>query len=230
MHSLRSSLYILYSSVSSLSSVAALSSSSYAPGESIPCPAGRCIGGLGANRTVIVAGPPVKRPAGHATGRNGQEMGWILSWRERTDRNGQENVADSVRAREDRQERTGKRGGFCHGERGPYGMDRKCGGFCQGENGPGGMDRKRGGSCQGERGPTGMDRKRGGSCQGENGPGGTGKKRGDPVKAKMDRQDPRFYWLWSWRESNPRPNKAPKSFLHAYLSFNCRQRHEGKRP
>lgn len=24
--------------------------------------------------------------------------------------------------------------------------------------------------------------------------------------------------LWSWRESNPRPNKEPKSFLHAYPS------------
>ena len=25
--------------------------------------------------------------------------------------------------------------------------------------------------------------------------------------------------LWSWRGSNPRPNKEPSGFLHAYLSF-----------
>ena len=25
------------------------------------------------------------------------------------------------------------------------------------------------------------------------------------------------HFLWSWRESNPRPNKEPKCFLHAYL-------------
>ena len=37
-------------------------------------------------------------------------------------------------------------------------------------------------------------------------------------------------YLWSWRESNPRPNKAPKGFLHAYPSFDCRQLYEGRRP
>ena len=48
------------------------------------------MGGLGANMAVSVAGPPVKTPAWHATDLNGQEMGRILSRRERTGRNGQE--------------------------------------------------------------------------------------------------------------------------------------------
>ena len=37
------------------------------------------------------------------------------------------------------------------------------------------------------------------------------------------------FW-WRWRESNPRPNTALKGFLHAYPSFDCRRRHEGRRP
>ena len=28
---------------------------------------------------------------------------------------------------------------------------------------------------------------------------------------------------WSWRESNPRPNKQPKGFLHAQLLVDCRE-------
>ena len=39
-----------------------------------------------------------------------------------------------------------------------------------------------------------------------------------------------FFWnnqinlifLWKWRESNPRPNKEPICFLHAYLGLNFR--------
>lgn len=33
--------------------------------------------------------------------------------------------------------------------------------------------------------------------------------------------------LWSWRESNPRPNREPEGFLHAYPSFHpsLRTRH-----
>ena len=31
-----------------------------------------------------------------------------------------------------------------------------------------------------------------------------------------------LYFLWSWRESNPRPNKEPIRFLHAYPSFGFR--------
>ncbi len=31
------------------------------------------------------------------------------------------------------------------------------------------------------------------------------------------------YTLWSWRESNPRPNKAFKSFLHAQTPKYCRE-------
>ena len=29
--------------------------------------------------------------------------------------------------------------------------------------------------------------------------------------------------MWSWRESNPRPNKAFKSFLHAQTPKYCRE-------
>ena len=50
-------------------------------GVGIPCQAGSCIGGLGANRTVFVAGPPGRRAAWHATVLNGQEMWRILSRR-----------------------------------------------------------------------------------------------------------------------------------------------------
>ena len=32
--------------------------------------------------------------------------------------------------------------------------------------------------------------------------------------------------LWSWRESNPRPNEEAIRFLHAYLRLNFRKRHE----
>ena len=35
------------------------------------------------------------------------------------------------------------------------------------------------------------------------------------TKKPLKRQ--RLKFLWSWRESNPRPNIFPKSFLHAYL-------------
>jgi hypothetical protein len=31
-----------------------------------------------------------------------------------------------------------------------------------------------------------------------------------------------FYYLWSWRESNPRPNKDTQRFLHVYFVINCR--------
>lgn len=34
--------------------------------------------------------------------------------------------------------------------------------------------------------------------------------------------------LWSWRESNPRPNEEIISFLHAYLCLNFRARTEPK--
>ena len=41
-------------------------------------------------------------------------------------------------------------------------------------------------------------------------------------EAVIDGQ-PRRFQLWSWRESNPRPNKETISFLHAYsrLWFSC---------
>ena len=34
--------------------------------------------------------------------------------------------------------------------------------------------------------------------------------------------------LWSWRESNPRPNEEIISFLHAYLCLNFRAAAEPK--
>lgn len=38
------------------------------------------------------------------------------------------------------------------------------------------------------------------------------------------------YFLWSWRDSNPRPNKQYASFLHAYFVFNFRLKTENKHP
>lgn len=35
-------------------------------------------------------------------------------------------------------------------------------------------------------------------------------------------------FLWSWRDSNPRPNKQQISFLHAQFIFNCRHNPENK--
>lgn len=36
--------------------------------------------------------------------------------------------------------------------------------------------------------------------------------------------------LWSWRDSNSRPNKQYASFLHAYFAFGFRPQAEGKHP
>lgn len=36
--------------------------------------------------------------------------------------------------------------------------------------------------------------------------------------------------MWSWRDSNPRPNKQYISFLHAYFVFDCRLKTEHKHP
>lgn len=32
----------------------------------------------------------------------------------------------------------------------------------------------------------------------------------------------RYRFWWRWRDSNPRPNKVPEGFLHAYSSFGFR--------
>ena len=37
-------------------------------------------------------------------------------------------------------------------------------------------------------------------------------------------------FLWSWRESNPRPNKQYASFLHAYFTIGFRLKAESKHP
>jgi hypothetical protein len=37
-------------------------------------------------------------------------------------------------------------------------------------------------------------------------------------------------FLWSWRDSNPRPNKQYASFLHAYFAIDFRTRAESKHP
>ena len=39
-----------------------------------------------------------------------------------------------------------------------------------------------------------------------------------------------FSYLWRWAESNRRPNKATKGFLHAYPSIDCRRKPRGKAP
>lgn len=36
--------------------------------------------------------------------------------------------------------------------------------------------------------------------------------------------------LWSWRDSNPRPNKQYISFLHAYSAIGFRREAESRRP
>jgi len=46
-------------------------------------------------------------------------------------------------------------------------------------------------------------------------------------------QDFSFFFiklLWSWRDSNPRPNEELMSFLHAYLRFDCRVQTRPKPP
>ena len=40
----------------------------------------------------------------------------------------------------------------------------------------------------------------------------------------------RFHFLWSWRESNPRPNKEQTGFLHAYLVIGFRAKQGNKHP
>ena len=37
-------------------------------------------------------------------------------------------------------------------------------------------------------------------------------------------------FLWSWRDSNPRPNKQYISFLHAYSTIGFRLEAEGRHP
>lgn len=39
-----------------------------------------------------------------------------------------------------------------------------------------------------------------------------------------------FLKLWSWRDSNPRPNKQYVSFLHAYSAFGFRCKTDSKQP
>ena len=43
-----------------------------------------------------------------------------------------------------------------------------------------------------------------------------------PITKKSEAQceSLRFFLLWSWGESNPRPNSLPESFLHAYPLLN----------
>ena len=49
-----------------------------------------------------------------------------------------------------------------------------------------------------------------------------------PISAneKRDREVP---FSWRWAESNRRPNKAPRGFLHAYPAFGCRGPAAGRR-
>lgn len=39
-----------------------------------------------------------------------------------------------------------------------------------------------------------------------------------------------FYVKWSWRDSNPRPNKQYIRFLHAYFAIDFRAQAESKHP
>jgi len=41
--------------------------------------------------------------------------------------------------------------------------------------------------------------------------------------------NPKKKW-WRWRESNPRPNKSSKRFLHAYLLIDFRKQAGQKQP
>lgn len=38
------------------------------------------------------------------------------------------------------------------------------------------------------------------------------------------------WFLWSWRDSNPRPNKQYASFLHAYFAIGFRRKADSKQP
>ena len=77
-------------------------------GAGIPCQAGRCIGGLGANRTVIVAGPPVKKTsrARYRVERTGNGADYVSARTDPAEWTG--NVADPVRARTEQLVWTGK--------------------------------------------------------------------------------------------------------------------------
>ena len=46
------------------------------------------------------------------------------------------------------------------------------------------------------------------------------------LNEKRVRRDP---FSWRWAESNRRPNKAPRGFLHAYPAFDCRGPAAGRR-
>ena len=39
-----------------------------------------------------------------------------------------------------------------------------------------------------------------------------------------------IFLLWSWRDSNPRPNKQYASFLHAYFAIGFRRKADSKQP
>ena len=49
-------------------------------------------------------------------------------------------------------------------------------------------------------------------------------------KKKSKKINSRTFILWSWRDSNPRPNRDAICFLHAYLHFNCQERARLKTP
>ena len=48
----------------------------------------------------------------------------------------------------------------------------------------------------------------------------------------MTQKNPLFsgFFSWRWRESNPRPNKEPPGFLHAYSAVGFRAAQGNERP
>ena len=52
------------------------------------------------------------------------------------------------------------------------------------------------------------------------------------IKSEPTKLEFAFFYLkeWSWRESNPRPNKQSKCFLHVYLTINFRMQTGSKQP